>query len=124
MTQRTILEATALVGAALLVLGAGLAAALAPWFLGLIAGGILAMGGFAAIARSVLRLRRHDNLDAAVPGPPAVVIAALAGLLAAAVAVVTHLKVGIFSSSAGVTVLIAAALVVVTAVFLAVRWSR
>lgn len=124
MTNRTLLEATTLVGAATLVLSAGLAITLSPWFLGLTVGALLSLAGLAAILRSATRLRVRANLDAEVPGPPPSVIASLAGLLALAVPVIVHVKVGILSSPASVAVLIASALVVLGAAILAFRWSR
>lgn len=124
MTNRTLLEATTLVGAATLVLSTGLAITLSPWFLGLTVGALLALAGLAAILRSAARLRVRANLDAEVPGPPPSVIASLAGLLALAVPLVVHVKVGLLSSPASVAVLIASSLVVLGAAIFAFRWSR
>ncbi|WP_297741616.1 hypothetical protein [uncultured Tessaracoccus sp.] len=124
MTNRTFLESLMLVGAVMLTLSIGLAITLSPWFLGLALGAPLALVGLAAILQSATKLRTRANLNAEVPGPPPSVIASLAGLLALAVPVVVHVKVGILSSPASVALLIASALVVVAAAVLAIRWSR
>lgn len=123
MTQRRLLEAMALVGATLAVLGMGLIVTL-PWSLGLPTGGALVVVGLVSVVRSVVRLRSHSGPDAAVPGPPPVLIAALAALVAALVPVGVHIRTGLLSSAGGVDVLVAALLVVAAAVALAVRWSR
>ena len=70
MTNRTLLEATTLVGAATLILSAGLAITLSPWFLGLTVGALLALAGLAAILRSATRLRAVSYTHLTLPTTP------------------------------------------------------
>ncbi len=124
VTRRRLLQSTALVGSALALLGAGLAVALTPWFLGASLGGLLVLVGLASVVRSCTRLGASAAPDTPVGGPSPVLIAWLTALLAAAVPVIVHVKVGVWSSAGTVAVLVAACALVVVALAFAIRWSR